>query len=98
MHTVSESMAIQISLVGQGENLLEVQTRLLDTLLTKYDKRILPQHNVSDPVPLSIGIRLLNLVELVSKDMVSYSLVFLFSSVLLSFLLSFFLICIELLC
>lgn len=54
--------------ICKGENLLEVQTRLLDTLLTKYDKRILPQHNVSDPVPLSIGIRLLNLVELFEHE------------------------------
>ena len=51
---------------GISESLLDVQSKLLDALLGKYDKRILPQHNASDPVPLSIGIRLLNLVELVS--------------------------------
>lgn len=51
-----------------GENLLDVQTRLLDTLLSKYDKRILPQHNTSAPVPLSLGVRLLNLVELFEKE------------------------------
>lgn len=50
------------------ENLLDVQTRLLNTLLTNYDKRILPQHNTSDPVPLSLGLRLLNLVELFEKE------------------------------
>ena len=58
-------MFIQL-LAGFCENLIEVQTRLLDQLLGKYDKRILPQHNASDPVPLSLGMRLLNLVELVS--------------------------------
>ena len=60
-----------LSFIGRGENLMEVQSRLMDTLLTKYDKRILPQHNVSDPVPLSVGIRLLNLVELVSLGIFS---------------------------
>jgi hypothetical protein len=48
------------------ETTVSVQSRLLQNIFRNYDKRILPQINDSIPVSLSIGIRLIDLVDLVS--------------------------------
>lgn len=41
------------------------ETKLLDKLLDNYDKRVIPQRNASHAVSMSLGLHLLNLVELV---------------------------------
>lgn len=48
--------------------LFDEQKRLLATILKGYDKRILPQINDSIPVSLSVGVRLLNLVDLFEHE------------------------------
>lgn len=46
----------------------KVQGQLLQSILQGYDNRILPQINSTIPVGLSIGIRLINLVELFEHE------------------------------
>ncbi|XP_045197749.2 neuronal acetylcholine receptor subunit beta-3-like isoform X3 [Mercenaria mercenaria] len=54
--------------LGSTETLADVHTKLLQTILKGYDKRIVPQINDSIPVSLSIGIRLIDLVDLFEHE------------------------------
>ncbi|KAL4233336.1 Neurotransmitter-gated ion-channel transmembrane region [Mactra antiquata] len=54
--------------IDKTDTIVYAKSSLLRTLLKDYDKRILPQFNTSVPVNLSIGIRLINLVELFEHE------------------------------
>ncbi|XP_060585218.1 acetylcholine receptor subunit alpha-like 1 isoform X3 [Ruditapes philippinarum] len=54
--------------IGSMETTVSVQSRLLQNIFRNYDKRILPQINDSIPVSLSIGIRLIDLVDLFEHE------------------------------